>query len=182
LGGSKGSLLDLWGGEFQFDNYDIKLRAQRGKVADTIIAYGRNLEEFEDETDITDVFTSIRPFMKYTDEKTKQEKYIFASPEIIDHANASKFPNKKVFVYDMSSEFDMSAGKLPTPANIATKATAYMKANDFGVPKTTMKLSYVDLSKTLDYTQYKALEEVNLCDMIPIHYEKLGVTGNAKIT
>ncbi|WP_201011996.1 phage tail spike protein, partial [Lactococcus lactis] len=61
LGGVEGSILDNWGGEYQFDNYQIRLTNQRGRYSNTIIAYGRNLTDFEQEESILETYTSIYP-------------------------------------------------------------------------------------------------------------------------
>jgi len=47
LGGKQGSILDVWGGEYEFDNLNIKLHKQMGRETPTIIAYGKNLLTLE---------------------------------------------------------------------------------------------------------------------------------------
>ena len=59
LGGVRGSILDRWGGEYVFDNYHISLLNHRGGNANTLIAYGRNLTELNQEENITNTFTSL---------------------------------------------------------------------------------------------------------------------------
>lgn len=58
----RGSISDTYGGEYLFDNYDIKLYANRGKQSGALIAYGRNLTDLEQEENIADTYTSIYPY------------------------------------------------------------------------------------------------------------------------
>ena len=47
LGGTEGSILDIFGGEYEFDNFVVKLHQNRGSNSGVSIRYGKNL------TDIT---------------------------------------------------------------------------------------------------------------------------------
>ena len=39
LGGTEGSILDVFGGEYEFDNYTIRLHKNRGRDTGIVIAY-----------------------------------------------------------------------------------------------------------------------------------------------
>ena len=47
LGGAEGSLLDLFGGEYHFDNFRVELLKARGADNGVTIRYGKNLTELE---------------------------------------------------------------------------------------------------------------------------------------
>ncbi|HFR3028690.1 TPA: phage tail spike protein [Streptococcus pyogenes] len=49
LGGVAGSILDVYGGEYEFDNRTIILRKQMGRKAPTVLEYGRNIVSVEEE-------------------------------------------------------------------------------------------------------------------------------------
>lgn len=67
---SKGSLLDLFGGEFEWDNYKIYQHSARGEDRGVVIEYGKNLTKFEHSSDITDVYTHVLPYGILEDEET----------------------------------------------------------------------------------------------------------------
>ena len=62
LGGKAGSILDVWGGEYEFDNLNITLHKSMGIDNPTIIAYGKNLLDLEQEQSILETYTSVFPF------------------------------------------------------------------------------------------------------------------------
>lgn len=62
LGGSAGSLVDLWGGEFEWDNFNVIHHQGRGANTGVVIEYGKNLTSLEHDTDITAVYTDLLPY------------------------------------------------------------------------------------------------------------------------
>ena len=69
LGGSGGSVLDIWGGEFEWDNFDIIHRKERGANNGVVIEYGKNLTKLEQDSDISEIYTDLLPFAVSTDEE-----------------------------------------------------------------------------------------------------------------
>ncbi|VEE82042.1 phage tail spike protein [Enterococcus hirae] len=179
LGGVKGSILDVWGGEYEFDNYTISLLKQRGTTANTLLAYGRNITDFVQEEEILSTYTTIYPYATYQDDN--QNEVILTLPELtLDCDNAGNFPERVIQKIDFSSDFEDK--EIPTIEKLRTKAIAYMKSNEYGIPKVSIRLSFIDLSKTVDYQEYGELEQLNLCDIVPVRFEKLGVNTKAKVT
>jgi len=181
LGGKEGSILDVWGGEYEFDNLYIKLHKQMGRETPTIIAYGKNLLDIEQEQSIIETYTSIFPFVKYQDEHdTHKEKQdiILTLPEIvIDSPHASNFTHRRILKVDFSSD-----DKIRTAEKLRSAVNSYIKSNNVGVPKLNLKLSYQDLSKVSSVFGNTAIEVVDLCDTLKVYYEDLGIMNeNAKV-
>lgn len=181
LGGKQGSILDVWGGEYEFDNLYIKLHKQMGRETPTIIAYGKNLLDIEQEESIIETYTSIFPFVKYQDEhdehKEKQD-IILTLPEIVvDSPHASNFTHRRILKVDFSSD-----DKIRTVEKLRSEVNSYIKNNNVGVPKLNLKLSYQDLSKVSSVFGNTAIELVDLCDTLKVYYEDLGIMNeNAKV-
>lgn len=174
LGGHTGSILDVWGGEYQFDNWHIRLLKQRGKSANAIIAYGRNLISFEQDTNIADTYTSVYPY--YQENSGDEENKTHFLPErIVDSEFVGKYPNPKVLMLDLSNKFkdvtDYSETKL------RNYALSYIQSNNIGVPKVNMKISTVDLSRATGGFS----EDIDLGDTVTVYFEKLGITTSAKV-
>lgn len=178
LGGIKGSILDVWGGEYRFDNYHINLLNQRGGNANTLIAYGRNLTDLSQEENITNTFTSVYPFAIFRNSYTDNEEIITINGFVVDSQHVNAFPNRRVLPIDFSSEFESDVR--PTQAKLRELAEAYIRNNQIGVPRVSISLSFVDLTKTLNYNRSR-YEELNLCDTVPIYFDKLGIRTRAKI-
>ena len=181
LGGKEGSILDVWGGEYEFDNLYIKLHKQMGRETPTIIVYGKNLLDIEQEQSIIETYTSIFPFVKYQDEhdehKEKQD-IILTLPEIVvDSPHASNFTHRRILKVDFSSD-----DKIRTAEKLRSEVNSYIKNNNVGVPKLNLKLSYQDLSKVSSVFGNTAIEVVDLCDTLKVYYEDLGIMNeNAKV-
>lgn len=178
LGGVEGSILDVWGGEYRFDNYHISLLKKRGTTANTILAYGRNITDFEQERNIMTTYTTVYPFAIYTDDK-EEERVVTIDGYVVDCDNIADYPNRNVLPVDFSNEFEHD--EVPSKAKLKQLAQDYIKNNDIGIPKTSIKLSFLDLAQTADYADIAALETVELCDDVRVHYQKLGVDTTAKV-
>lgn len=193
LGGVEGSILDTWGGEYKFDNLHISLRGQRGTTANTLISYGRNLLTFEQEDDITDTYTSIYPYASVGLADGNNSKLITVDGYFVDSQYVDRYPNRKLLPVDFGSQFtdykigskssENDSGIYTTEAEIKKKlvelAKQYIENNRVGIPKVSTKITFADLSKT---SEYAPLEQVNLCDIIPIRFEKLGIDTTIKVT
>lgn len=174
LGGVQGSILDRWGGEYEFDNYNIKLWGARGAKRNVVIAYGKNLRTLEQEEQIQTTYTTIYPYAKVT--KDNQEKLITLPEYYVDAPTADKFSHRRVMRLDCSNNNEEI-----TIEKLRQLAQDYIKSNDIGYPKVSLDVTYLDLSQTLDYKGLEKFEEVNLCDTVKIYFEKLGVNVEAKV-
>lgn len=64
LGGQEGSVLDTFHGEYEWDNYQVKLHESRGSNKGVTITYGRNLIDLSQEENIENTVTGIYPYWK----------------------------------------------------------------------------------------------------------------------
>lgn len=175
LGGVRGSLLDSYGGEYRFDNYHIQLWQDRGKDSGVLIAYGKNLVDLEQEEEITSTYTSIYPYAIAEDENGNQGERITLPELFIDSEHVDKYARRKILVVDFSQD------EVKTVEALRLRAEQYIEANNIGVPKVNIRVSFQDLAKTLDYKDLSLVEEINLCDTVDVYYEKLDIQTNAKI-
>lgn len=176
LGGKAGSILDVWGGEYEFDNLNITLHKSMGIDNPTIIAYGKNLLDLEQEQSILETYTSVFPFKKYTDDNNREQ--LITLPEILlDITHLNKFTHRRILKIDFSSDEN-----LKTVEQLRSKAKSYIKSNNVGVPKTNLKINYQDLSKVEGVFDNPALEQIDLCDRLKVYYNELGILNeNAKV-
>lgn len=193
LGGVEGSILDVWGGEYEFDNMTIRLHKQLGRTAPTVLEYGRNILSAETDETIEDAYTSVLPFATYTPEKpegdtsdSQPDPITVTIPEnYVDSKYKALYAHRRIKVIDFSSEFSTDSKKknIPTADKLRKLATDYMERNAIGKPKINTKIEYVDLAKTLDYADRAWIEELELCDIVPVYYPQIGLTDEtAKVT
>lgn len=189
LGGVKGSILDVWGGEYEFDNTVIRLHKQLGRKIPTVLEYGRNILRAEDDQDIEGAYTSVYPYATYTPENqgsgeggaTSQQVTVELPEKYVDGPYIGLYNERRVLIVDFSSNFKDK--EVPTIDKLRRLAKEYAINNRLGLPKINTKIEYVDLSKTLDYKLTQILEEAELCDIVPVYYPQIGLTSeDAKLT
>lgn len=193
LGGVEGSILDIYGGEYEFDNMTVRLHKQLGRTAPTVLEYGRNILSAELDETIESAYTSVLPFATYTPDKpegdtsdSQPDPVTVTLPEnYVDSKYKALYAHRRIKVVDFSSEFksDSKSKDIPTADKLRKIATDYMERNAIGKPKINIKIEYADLAKTLDYADRGWIEEVELCDIVPVYYPQIGLTDETlKIT
>lgn len=183
LGGQEGSVLDVWGGEYEFDNFVIKLHEQRGADNGVLIEYGKNLKDLKQEANIADCYTHLMPYAVYQedgeDDEEKQEVYVFLSEKVLPLQKAENIGHSKAYIMDFSAEF--GEDEKITEAALREKATAYAAGAGLGAPKVSITVSFIQLWQTEEYKNIAPLERVKLCDTVTVHFSQLGVKASAKV-
>lgn len=193
LGGVEGSILDLYGGEYEFDNMTIRLHKQLGRTAPTVLEYGRNILSAELDETIESSYTSVLPFATYTPDRpegstddSQPDPITVTIPEnYVDSKYKALYAHRRIKVVDFSSEFSTDSKKknIPNPDKLRKLAMDFMEKNAIGKPKINIKIEYADLAKTLDYADNGWIEELELCDIVPVYYPQIGLTDEtAKVT
>lgn len=162
FGGKAGSLLDVYGGEWKFDNYTASLKQARGANRGVTIRYGKNLTQLSQELDMSNLVTGIVPYYIDTNgNKTVGSKVLTGLTLDVPRDVAINF----------SQQVNLDSS-VPIATQLATLATRYINNNN---------LTIIKNSITLDFVQMQGLtERVDLCDTVNIYFEALGITAAAK--
>ena len=182
LGGQAGSVLDVWGGEFEFDNFVVKLHKHRGSDRGVSIEYGKNLKDLKQEANIADCYTHLMPYARYSQDGEGDEKievYVYLSEKVLPLNNAENIGHSKAYIMDFTDRF--GEGEAVTEESLRAKATAYAAAAELGVPKVNITVSFIQLWQTEEYKNIAPLERVMMCDTVAVRFSKLGVTARAKV-
>ena len=174
LGGTEGSMLSKWHGEFEWDNFTVKFHSHRGQKTGVVIEYGKNLTALEQDEDNSGVYTALLPYAVYTPEGSDTETVI-SLPEITLPIVTSEIVRAKTLIMDFSDQFD----GVVTEEALRAKANSYIKANPLGATIPTVKVSFEPLWKQPEYSAL--LERVNLCDTVTIRHSALGVSVSAMV-
>ena len=173
LGGTSGSILDTYLGEYEFNGYTVKLHDHRGVDKGVTIRYGKNLTDIKQEESIANTITGICPYWK-----SEETGEVVTLPETtISSDKANNFPYKRTIPHDFTASFE---GK-PTEAQLREKAQAYVRQTGFGVPDVSIDVSFVMLSQFEGYKDIALLEAVNLCDTVSVYFEPLEISAKAKV-
>lgn len=172
LGGTEGSILDVFGGEYKWDNYVVRLYAHRGADNGVALRYGKNITDLQQEENITNTVTGVYPYWQDSD-----GNYVELTQKVVLSANAGNFPYPRVAVVDCSQEFETQ----PTQQQLLDWANDYIGKAGIGIPSVSIDVSFVALWQTEQYKDIAPLERVKLCDTVTVEYEKLGVSAKAKV-
>ena len=174
LGGVEGSVLDRFGGEYEFDNYTVKLHKNRGvQTPNVILRYGKNITDLNQESYINNTITGVCPFWIDSD----GTQLVTLPEKVVESQYADNYPFKRTVSLDMSQDFEVK----PTQAQLRTAAQAYLGREGIGVPTVSVKVSFIDLASTEEYKDILSLQSVSLCDVIGVQFEKLGISTTAKV-
>lgn len=162
FGGKAGSLLDIYGGEWKYDNYTASLKQARGANRGVTIRYGKNLTQLSQVLDMSNLVTAIVPY--------------YINPDGVQTVGTKVNTGLTLDVprevaIDFSQEVDPESGTAIT-TQLANLANRYKNNNN---------LTTLANSITLDFVQSGELtERVDLCDTVSIYFEALGLTASAK--
>lgn len=174
LGGTEGSMLSQWHGEFEWDNFTVKFHSHRGQKTGVVIEYGKNLTALDQDEDNSGVYTALLPYAVDTPEGSDTETVV-TLPEVTLPIVTSEIIRAKTLIMDFSDQFD----GVVTEEALRAKANSYIKANPLGATIPTVKVSFEPLWKQPEYSAL--LERVNLCDTVTIRHSLLGVSVSAMV-
>ena len=173
LGGVDGSVLDTYGGEYEWDNFTVKLHRNRGSEKPITLLYGKNITDLTQEEVISNTYTGVCPYWSATDNNIT----VTLPEKVISVEEAKNFPFHRTKVVDFSGQFDAQ----PTIEQLREATTEYIEANNIGVPDVSIDVSFINLAGTDGYEDAAPLETVQLGDTISVYFEKLGVQTRAKV-
>ena len=172
LGGVAGSILDVYGGEYEFDNYNVILHNRRGRNNGVSIRYGKNLTDIKQEENCSSIATGVYPYWAGVEEGIS---VLVQLPEKIVNAPGT-YNFVRIRTLDMSSEFEQK----PSAEQLREKAQSFVAANNIGVPSVSLTVSFAQLEQTEEYKHLALLERVNLCDTVNVEFPALNVSATAK--
>lgn len=173
LGGMDGSMLDTYGGEFEWDMYETRLHAHRGSDHGVRIVYGKNLVDFKMEKSIENIITGIHPYWLHSEDGTLVEL-----PEKVVTVEEHELPYEKISPLDCSSQFENK----PSEIQLRDYAQSYLKSTTLTEPDIDIDINFVQLWQTPGYEDIAAAERVSLCDTVHVYIVKLGIEVSCKVT
>ena len=169
LGGVEGSILDAYGGEYEWDKFNVILHSARGTFRNFDIRYGVNMLEYDEDYDISETYSACIPY--WTDGTTtvigdKQES---GSQTITGRGECIPL--------DVSDKFEAQ----PTKAEVEAMALSLMTRDNVTIPKQNIHVSFVRLQDMSEYEGVSPLLRCSLCDTIRVIFPDYGTSGNFKI-
>ena len=163
--------MDIFGGEFKFDRFNVSLLAQRGQDRGVTIRYGKNLTSLEQDENCSNMYTAIMPY--WTSGTGADRQYVALSSKTV---SVGTFDFVRILPLDCSGNFQ----EPPADGQLELAANEYIADNSLSVPKISLKVGFVELEKTEEYKGLALLERINLCDYVTVIFTKLGVNAKAE--
>lgn len=171
LGGQEGSILDVYGGEYEWDEWTVHLQPRRGLDNGIRITYGKNLIDIEQDENIANMKTGIVPYWI----NSENGEVIYSSPQIIQAPGEFNFSS--VVPVDFGDKFESQ----PTPEQLADAGQQYVTNNKIGVPTVSIDLSFAQLEQYSLYESTEALERVRMGDTVHVFFDQLGISVTSRI-
>lgn len=167
LGGQQGSLLDVYGGEYEFDGWTVRLLTRRGADRGVSVRYGKNLTDLTQDANCANCYTGVVPYWRGGDVT------VTAAPVYTE----GDFGYTRLMPLDLSSSFEQQ----PTQAQLQAEAAAYVKRNQIGVPAVSWDVKLALLSQASGYEDVAFLEQIYLGDTVGVYFQRLGVDAKARV-
>lgn len=174
LGGVEGSILDTYGGEYEFDKFNVILHNARGTVKDFVIRYGLNLSDYNDEIDYGETYTAIVPYWRGDNGKGSE---VIVKGDLVDSGQTSYNGRTIAAAVDLTDKFE----KKPSKSDLQTLAATMLSSNQPYLPARSITVSFVDIYASGEYGDLKSLTRCNLCDTITVVFPAYNMSGRFKI-
>lgn len=167
LGGQQGSLLDVYGGEYEFDEWAVRLLTRRGADRGVSVRYGKNLTDLTQDASCANCYTGAVPYWR------GNGITVTAAPVYAE----GDFGYTRLMPLDLSTNFEQQ----PTQAQLQAAAVSYIKRNRIGVPAVSWDVKLALLAQSSGYEDVAFLEQIYLGDTVGVYFHRLGVDAKARV-
>lgn len=168
LAGRRGSVLDKYGGEFEWDNFTVKLLTRRGANNGVRIEYAKNLTGLDVDTDANNVYSHVQAY--WYDQDTQEESHG-------SRVSTGATGLERTLVIDASDDYQSK----PIATTLTNYASDYISTHDLTTPTISVSANFVDLSQSEEYKNYRGLERVALGDTVTVYHAGLGVDITTRV-
>ena len=173
LGGVEGSILDTYGGEYEFDRFRVILHRNRGTDRDFSIRYGVNLLDYKEDTDYSGTFNAAIPF--WTGSDGVKDIIVIGNKAT---STAPTYNGREICAaLDLTDKFETK----PTKTQLRDMALSLLNSKQTTLPQQTINVDFVRLQDLGEYETLKSLLQCNLCDTIEVIFPRFNMRGRFKI-
>ena len=186
--GSEGSMLDTYGGEFHYNNFNIELLKNRGSETGVALRYGSNISSYQQDSNISTTYSHLLPYaaVRAQDSSNKAlENNVIIYQSLID-LNNENLTYQRALAYDFSDYFSNDTAVVSATSGeilnytglrmrLLTVANAYVRENLSALTEISVNIS-IDAEETLE-----SLKDCKLCDIVKVYFEPLNISVKAKI-
>lgn len=168
LGGTEGSLLDVYTGEYDIDGYHISFENSIGEDNGVTATYGVNLIDLKQEENCANCYTGIIGY--YND---NEDHYSYTPIIKFD----GDFNYSKILCQDMSSYFEYP----PTISELSEVTEEYARAAGIGSIEVSWTVKFIQLSKTVNYKDISQLDKVGYGDTVTVKFPRFSINSSSRV-
>jgi len=198
IGGSDNSFLSLFGGELEYNNYEITIHKKRGQNRGVTIRYGKNLTDINQEEQFSNMYTGVYTYCclskspEYEGDLEKYQLYDLSSlypsgiyPITDDNGSPISGIQTRIYSYDCMSDWNDTQNSqeyhesdaYPSYEEMIELTKKLIEKEKLNKPDVSLTFSFQPLSNTTEYSQFgTVLEDVRLCDEVTVIFEQLNIT------
>ena len=169
LGGTEGSLLDAYGGEYEWDKFRVILHSARGQYRDFAIRYGVNMVDYNEEVDMSGTYSSVIPYWTDGTDKVVGSK--------VDSGQSTITGRGETVPLDVSNKFESK----PAAAQVQSMALSLINRNNCALPVQNIHVEFIRLQDMPEYAGLGNLMRCQLCDTIKVIFPDYNSSGQFKI-
>lgn len=159
MGGQQGSLLDVYGGEWEFDRFSLQLKRRMGTDLGIMVRCGKNLLSLTHDENLANTWTAVYPFWTSADGQN-----VVTLPETM--ISTGDFNYTRILVWDASAEFQ----EPPTEAQLRARTEQFIRSSKTGDADISLDASWVPLDQTEEYKGRNFPGAVHLGDTVTMEY------------
>lgn len=181
-GDDENAFTSRWGGEILFNNYQIVINRSAGRDKGVVVKYGRNLTGISETVDRSGLITRIIPIgydgiMLSGNTPWVDSPIIDAYPIVYN----SVIEYSDVKVKEDPEDDDGFATLAEAQAELTRLANLEYSQNNVDKELVSMDVDLILLQNTVEYAEFKNLEDVSLGDTVTCRHAKLGIDVSAKV-
>ena len=171
LGGVEGSILDAYGGEYEWDRFRVILHEKRGQNRSFTVRYGVNMMDYNEDLDYSETYTAVIPYWVNSTDGTVVKASMVSSGQLAPNGLEVCIP------LDLTDKFETQ----PTTTQLQNMAQSVMASKQPYLPAQTITVDFVRLQDSPEYAYLAPLLSCQLCDTIKVEMPMYGTSGSFKI-
>ncbi len=176
IAGTEGSILQIWGGQIERDNFNLIMHKRRGSDDGVLVTYKKNLTGLEAKFDESNVVTRIFPFKYVEASDDEPEQLITIDGKYIDSPNINKYPVIKILPVDFSDD-----ESIKNKTDLYNASKDFFKTGSKDLPTVEMEVEFEPLHGTEEYKDIAVLELVGMGDTITVRHSEMGVDVKGQV-
>lgn len=182
VAGMQGSVLQVWGGQLERDNFNLIMHDRRGSDDGVSVTYEKNITGLDATFDISSLITRIYPFVLIDATDDDPERLITVDGKYIDSPLINTYSQVYIEPIDYSHDDridiqDKTDAEIRSQLNDVAKEHFNETGNDKA--KATLDVRFAHLWETEEYKDVAPLELIGMGDTVTINHSKLKVDATA---